>query len=122
MIYAKEKVLFVKIADRLCDDILSGHYQEGDRVASVRELAAEFEVNVNTVLRAFDLLQRDEILQQQRGIGMLVAHGARRRVLAARRKDFLQTEMPDFLRRLRLLGMDLSDVQRAWEEMDVKKQ
>ncbi|MBQ3780193.1 MAG: GntR family transcriptional regulator [Bacteroidaceae bacterium] len=122
MIYAKEKVLFVKIADRLCDDILSGHYQEGDRVASVRELAAEFEVNVNTVLRAFDLLQRDEILQQQRGIGMLVAHGARRRVLAARRKDFLQTKMPDFLRRLRLLGMDLSDVQRAWEEMDVKKQ
>ncbi|MBR3442442.1 MAG: GntR family transcriptional regulator [Bacteroidaceae bacterium] len=122
MIYAKEKVLFVKIADRLCDDILSGHYQEGDRVASVRELAAEFEVNVNTVLRAFDLLQRDEILQQQRGIGMLVARGARRRVLAARRKDFLQTEMPDFLRRLRLLGMDLSDVQRAWEEMDVKKQ
>lgn len=122
MIYAKEKVLFVKIADRLCDDILSGRYQEGDRVASVRELAAEFEVNVNTVLRAFDLLQRDEILQQQRGIGMLVARGARRRVLAARRKDFLQTEMPDFLRRLRLLGMDLSDVQRAWEEMDVKKQ
>ncbi len=122
MIYAKEKVLFVKIADRLCDDILSGHYQEGDRVASVRELAAEFEVNVNTVLRAFDLLQRDEILQQQRGIGMLVARGARRRVLAARRKDFLQTEMSDFLRRLRLLGMDLSDVQRAWEEMDVKKQ
>lgn len=122
MIYAKEKVLFVKIADRLCDDILSGHYQEGDRVASVRELAAEFEVNVNTVLRAFDLLQRDEILQQQRGIGMLVARGARRRVLAARRKDFLQTEMPDFLRRLRLLGMDLSDVQRAWEEMDMKKQ
>ncbi len=122
MIYAKEKVLFVKIADRLCDDILSGHYQEGDRVASVRELAAEFEVNVNTVLRAFDLLQRDEILQQQRGIGMLVARGARRRVLAARRKDFLQTEMPEFLRRLRLLGMDLSDVQRAWEEMDVKKQ
>lgn len=122
MIYAKEKVLFVKIADRLCDDILSGHYQEGERVASVRELAAEFEVNVNTVLRAFDLLQRDEILQQQRGIGMLVARGARRRVLAARRKDFLQTEMPDFLRRLRLLGMDLSDVQREWEEMDVKKQ
>lgn len=122
MIYAKEKVLFVKIADRLCDDILGGHYQEGDRVASVRELAAEFEVNVNTVLRAFDLLQRDEILQQQRGIGMLVARGARRRVLAARRKDFLQTEMPDFLRRLRLLGMDLSDVQRAWEEMDMKKQ
>jgi DNA-binding transcriptional regulator YhcF (GntR family) len=118
MNYTKEKVLFVKIADRLCDDILSGRYQEGDRVASVRELAAEFEVNVNTVLRAFDLLQRDDILQQQRGIGMLVARGARRRVLAARRRDFLQTELPDFLRRLRLLGMDVSDVQRAWEEME----
>ena len=116
MIYTKEKVLFAKIAERLCDDILSGRYQEGDRVASVRELSAEYEVNVNTVLRAFEILQRDDILQQQRGIGMLVARGARRRILAARRKDFLANDLPDFLRRLRLLGMDLTDVQRAWKE------
>ena len=52
MIYHSDKALFVKIAERLCDDILADRYREGDRVPSVRELAAEYEVNTNTALRA----------------------------------------------------------------------
>lgn len=90
MIYHNEKALFIKIAERLCDDILSGCYAEGDLVPSVRELAAEYEVNINTALRAFELLQRDGILLSLRGIGMSVAKGARKRILSARRKEFLQ--------------------------------
>lgn len=62
MIYQNERAIYVKIADRVCDDILSGKYQEDERVPSVRELAAEYEVNTNTVLRTFDILQRDEII------------------------------------------------------------
>ena len=41
MIYHSDKALFVKIAERLCDDILADRYREGDRVPSVRELAAD---------------------------------------------------------------------------------
>ena len=115
MIYHSDKALFVKIAERLCDDILADRYREGDRVPSVRELAAEYEVNTNTALRAFDILQRDGILAQQRGIGMLVERGARRRIRAARRKAFLEQDMPDFFRRLRLLGMNIDDVVKAWQ-------
>ena len=90
-------------------------YAEEERVPSVRELAAEYEVNTNTALRAFDILQRDGILAQQRGIGMLVERGARRRIRAARRKAFLEHDMPDFFRRLRLLGMTIDDVVEAWQ-------
>ncbi|MBQ5578099.1 MAG: winged helix-turn-helix transcriptional regulator, partial [Prevotella sp.] len=61
MIYHSEKAIFIKIAERLCDDILAGLHQEGDRIPSIRELAGEYEVNTNTVLRAFDILQRDDI-------------------------------------------------------------
>ena len=68
MIYQNEKAIYVKIADRLCDDILSGKYKEEERVPSIRELAAEYEVNTNTVLRTFEILQRDEIIYQKRGI------------------------------------------------------
>ena len=60
MIYQNERAIYVKIADRVCDDILSGKYQEDERVPSVRELAAEYEVNTNTVLRTFDILHRPQ--------------------------------------------------------------
>ncbi|MCR5435177.1 MAG: GntR family transcriptional regulator [Bacteroidaceae bacterium] len=115
MIYQNERAIYVRIAERICDDILSGKYAEEERVPSVRELAAEYEVNTNTALRAFDILQRDGILAQQRGIGMLVERGARRRIRAARRKAFLEHDMPDFFRRLRLLGMTIDDVVEAWQ-------
>ena len=115
MIYQNERAIYVRIAERICDDILSGKYAEEERVPSVRELAAEYEVNTNTALRAFDILQRDGILAQQRGIGMLVERGARRRIRAARRKAFLEQDMPDFFRRLRLLGMTIDDVVEAWQ-------
>lgn len=118
MIYHNEKALFIKIAERLCDDILSGCYAEGDLVPSVRELAAEYEVNINTALRAFELLQRDGILLSLRGIGMSVAKGARKRILSARRKEFLQHELPDFMRRMELLGLTLDDIAREWRAQD----
>lgn len=116
MNYSTDKAIFAQIAERLCDDILSGRYAEGDRVPSVRELAADYEVNVNTVLRSFETLVRDGILQQQRGIGMLVTRGARRRIASARKKDFLQRELPDFFRRLDLLGLTIDDVVAAWQQ------
>ncbi len=120
MIYHNERAIFVRIAERICDDILAGKYAEESRVPSVRELAAEYEVNTNTALRAFDILQRDGILAQQRGIGMLVERGARRRIRAARRKAFLEQDMPDFFRRLRLLGMNIDDVVKAWQAAELE--
>ena len=117
MVYQNEKAIYIKIAERICDDILSGRCAEGSRVPSVRELAATYEVNPNTAMRAIETLQRDEVVYQQRGIGVFVAEGARRKILAARKKDFLRHDMPEFLRRLRLLGMTVEDVVRAWEDM-----
>jgi len=116
MIYQNERAIYVKIADRVCDDILSGKYQEDERVPSIRELAAEYEVNTNTVLRTFDILQRDEIIYQRRGIGVFVSSGARHKIRIARKREFRQHELPEFLRRLRLLDMTIDDVVKAWNE------
>jgi len=116
MVYQNEKAIYVKIAERICDDILSERYTEDERVPSVRELAAEYEVNPNTAMRAIEILQRDGIVYQRRGIGIFVSKGARRKIRAARKKDFLAHDMPDFFRRLRLLGMGIEDVVEAWKE------
>ena len=82
----------------------------------MRELAAEYEVNTNTVLRTFDILQRDEIIYQRRGIGVFVSPGARHKIRIARRHEFRKHELPEFLRRLWLLGMTIDDVVKAWDE------
>ena len=115
MIYQNEKAIYVKIAERLCDDILSGKFKEEERVPSVRELASEYEVNTNTVLRTFDILQRDGIIYQKRGIGVFVSPGARRKIRSSQKKEFLNHDMPDFFRRLTLLGLSIDDVVTAWE-------
>ena len=80
------------------------------------ELAAEYEVNTNTVLRTFDILQRDEIIYPKRGICVFVSPGARHKIRIARKQEFRKHELPEFLRRLRLLGMTIDDVVKAWEE------
>lgn len=116
MVYQNEKAIYIRIAERICDDILSGHYAEGSRVPSVREIAAAYEVNPNTAMRAVEILQRDEVVYQQRGIGVFVAEGARRKILAARKEDFLRHDIPEFLRRLQLLGMGIEEVVKAWEQ------
>ena len=118
MIYQNEKAIYVKIAERLCDDILSERYAEDSRVPSVRELATEYEVNPNTAMRAVEILQRDEILYQRRGIGIFVAKGARRKIRSARKRDFIAHDLPDFFRRLRLLDMGIEDVVEAWEKIN----
>ena len=93
-----------------------GQISGGRTGPSVRELAAEYEVNTNTILRTFDILQRDEIIYPKRGICVFVSPGARHKIRIARKQEFRKHELPEFLHRLRLLGMTIDDVVKAWEE------
>ena len=56
MIFSENIPIFVQIAERLSDEILAGNYAEGERVPSVREYSVLLEVNVNTTVKAYDLL------------------------------------------------------------------
>lgn len=58
MITQDSNPIYLKLADRICDNILSERYKEEERIPSVRDFAAEREVNPNTVMRAFEWLQR----------------------------------------------------------------
>jgi DNA-binding transcriptional regulator YhcF (GntR family) len=73
MISSQEKTIFGKLAYQICEEILEGKYHSEDRIPSVRDLAETFEVNYNTILRAMELLQREEIVYQKRGIGYFVS-------------------------------------------------
>ncbi len=121
MILSQDKTLYTKIAERICDEILSGRLHENDKVPSVRELAGEYEVNTNTVLRAFDILQREEIIYQKRGIGAYVSEGSKSKIRHQQKMDFKHYDLPEFLRKLDLLGLEIGDVVKAWDEYKREK-
>jgi DNA-binding transcriptional regulator YhcF (GntR family) len=80
--------LFAQIAERLAEEIADGGLAEGERVPSMNELAAFYRINPATAAKGINLLADDGLLEKRRGMGMFVADGARRRLLAQRRERF----------------------------------
>lgn len=107
--------IYEQIAGMIEDNILSGELAEGDRLQSVRALAAEVQVNPNTVQRTFQTLQDSELITQQRGIGYFVAEGAQKRILKARRRLFETEVLPEQFRQLALLGFTPEEIKSLYK-------
>lgn len=99
------KPIYLQIVDRICDDILLGRYAAGDRLPSVRDAAADMEVNTNTMMRAYEYMQRNEFIFNKRGIGYFVEDGAPLTILRQRREQFFGTEANYFFRRMHIFGI-----------------
>ena len=107
---------YLQMADRLCDEILAGTYQEDDRIPSVREYAVMLEVNANTAVKAYDELARANIIYNKRGLGYFVSPGAKEQILTERRRDFMDNRLPELFRQMRLLGIGFTEIKNAWEK------
>ena len=108
--FRDDRAIYLQMADRICDDILSGKYAAGERVPSVRELSVMLGVNANTVVRTYDTLTSDGIIQTRRGLGYFVTDDARDRILSVRRKRFLEEILPEVARQARLLGISADEI------------
>ena len=106
MDFHSDKPIYLQILDVISDRILAGDLKDGDRIPSVREYGAEIGVNPNTMVRVYEKLTADGVIFNKRGIGYFVSDNARETVLSARRKEFLEKEVPAILQRMRLLGLD----------------
>lgn len=106
--FSENKPIYLQIADQIGDRILRGELKEEDRIPSVREYGAGLGVNPNTVMRSYDRLTDEGVLFNKRGIGYFIAPDARKRVLEARRKEFLEEDLPQIREKMALLGLDSS--------------
>ena len=106
MNFTSERPIYLQIADSICESILSGSLKAGERILSVREFGASIGVNPNTVMRTYERLTADGIIYNRRGIGYFVSEDAREKVLEAERKLFYEKELPSFIHRMELLGID----------------
>jgi DNA-binding transcriptional regulator YhcF (GntR family) len=120
MTFSNDKAIYIQMADRLCDEILSGKYEDDARIPSVREYAVMLQVNTNTAMKAYDQLARDEVIYNKRGLGYFVKPGAKEQILTARRKEFLEEHLPELFRNMKLLGLDLKDIEKAWEDQGLE--
>ena len=116
MNFKDNKAIYLQIADRIGDQILSGTLSPEGKVPSVRELAAEIEVNANTVARTYDHLQQNGIIYTKRGLGYFVSPDAQDKIVAARRDLLMQGEMDYFLGQLKAVGITPAELQDLYKD------
>ncbi|MET0291970.1 MAG: GntR family transcriptional regulator [Steroidobacteraceae bacterium] len=102
--------IYRQLRDRVIALILDGSLKEGDAVPSVRQVAADFRINPLTVMKAYQALSDEGLLEKRRGLGMFVALGAHKALLSDERARFLDTEWPRIRTRIQALGLDLKDL------------
>jgi DNA-binding transcriptional regulator YhcF (GntR family) len=97
--------IYRQLRDRVVAMILDGEVEEGDPLPSVRTVAADYRVNPLTVLKAYQQLADEQIVEKRRGIGMFIKAGVRQQLLRDRRRSFLSEEWPGILATIRRLGL-----------------
>ncbi len=109
--------IFVRIAEGIKDHILSGELKEGEQITSTTRIASEYNINIATVNKGFNLLVDEGILYKKRGIGMFVTEGAVERLIGERRAVFKQRYIVEMLKEAKRLRYSLEDLQTMVAEI-----
>jgi len=116
MEFKESPAIYIQIAEYVCEQILLKKWKLGDKIISIRELAVQMQVNPNTVQRAYDLLQQQNIITNKRGIGYFTEDDAMERILTFRREQFVENELPFFMRNIFLLKLDFKEIKAMYDQ------
>jgi GntR family transcriptional regulator len=105
--------IYRQLRDRVVALILDGVLKEGDPLPSVRNVAAEYRVNPITVLKGYQQLVDEELVETRRGLGMFVKPGARDLLLQSERENFLAEEWPRIHATIQRLGLTPKELLQA---------
>ena len=120
MEFKDTKGIFQQIADNICDKIISGEFPVGSKIPSVREHAAAVGVNQNTIMRTYIELQRENIISNQRGIGLFVTESAPQQIINLRKEEFFSLHLPEFLRQVKLLNLTKEELKPLFDQLNEK--
>jgi GntR family transcriptional regulator len=111
----EDQPIYRQLRDRVVAMILEEVLTDGDALPSVRNVAAEYRLNPLTVLKGYQELVDEELVEKKRGRGMFVNEGARTKLLKAERQRFLEKEWPLVLATIERLELSLDDLQKQAE-------
>lgn len=113
-----DQPIYRQLRDRVVAMILEGVLTDGDALPSVRNVAAEYRLNPLTVLKGYQELVDEGLVEKKRGRGMFVTGGARDRLLKDERKRFVEKEWPQVRATIERLGLDVNELLAANDDTD----
>jgi GntR family transcriptional regulator len=117
----EDQPIYRQLRDRVVAMILEEVLGDGDALPSVRNVAAEYRLNPLTVLKGYQELVDEELVEKKRGRGMFVNEGARVKLLKAERQRFLEKEWPLVVATIGRLGLSASDLLEQAESNNSSK-
>ena len=112
--------IYRQLRDRVVAMILDGVLKEGDSLPSVRSVAAEYRVNPLTVLKGYQQLVDEGLIESRRGLGMFVNAGARSLLLKGERQKFLGEEWPRIYETIQRLGLTAEELLEGPDRLESK--
>ena len=122
MEFRDDQPIYLQIAEHFCENILLDKWKPGDRIPSVREMAVMIEVNPNTVVRTYNLLQDRGIIYNKRGIGYFVSDDGYQKTRNFRKEDFVEQELPRVFRAMKMLDLSMEDIAKYYQQFDDNKE
>ncbi|WP_297919986.1 GntR family transcriptional regulator [Metallibacterium sp.] len=110
--------IYRQLRERVVAMILDGILKEGDALPSVRQVAADFQINPLTVSKAYQELVDEQLVEKRRGMGMYVIDGARVKLLGSERERFLRDEWPALLERIQRMGLEPASLLQAGDRKE----
>ena len=106
----EDQPIYRQLRDRVIAMILEGILGDGDALPSVRNVAAEYRLNPLTVLKGYQELVDEGLVEKKRGRGMFVTEGARQRLTVGERERFIEVEWPKIVETIERLGLSAEDL------------
>jgi GntR family transcriptional regulator len=105
--------IYRQLRDRVAQRILEGTLKEGDPLPSVRNVAVDYRLNPLTVLKGYQQLVDEALVEKRRGLGMYIVQGARGLLLKRERQRFVDEEWPKIFATIQRLGLKPSELMAA---------
>lgn len=115
MEFRDNEAIYLQIAAYVSENIMLGKWPLDQKIASVRELAVELQVNPNTVVRAYELLQNQEVIANKRGIGFFPTENALKNIKKHKKERFLSQQLPEFFKNIYLLEISLEEISERYQ-------
>jgi len=116
MEFRTDQAIYLQISDYICEMILTGKWESGAKIPSIRELAIDIEVNPNTILRTYAYLQQREIIFNRRGIGYFVADGAFKNTRRLKQDDFISNDLPRLFKTMAVLTISIEELEKLYRQ------
>lgn len=111
--WSDSEPIYRQLRDRVVAMILDGVLKEGDALPSVRHVAAEYRINPLTVLKGYQELVEEDLVEKRRGLGLFIKTGARDLLLKDERRRFLAEQWPRIRETIQRLGLSAEELLEA---------